>query len=192
MLIDDGVDYYGFLRSLRENGTLAENEGKSLLEIMQYMGEMHEFVLKSKRIDFSRMRSRSLANLAQTQKVELEENNPLTPLKRLITDMAYEEDDLIDFASLKTALKSINCRPKDADLIFLIDYLAEEDEEDLDDKLVDLQYFFQFLHEAAINKRLWKNLTRLIESVANQLRRAERAERRRKDQVLFLFCFVLY
>ena len=43
MLIDDGVDYYGFLRHMREYGTEPDCEGKSLIEIMEYMAEMHDW-----------------------------------------------------------------------------------------------------------------------------------------------------
>ena len=183
MLIDDGVDYYGFLRSMRENGTISENEGKTLLEIMEYMGEMHHWEERRKHIDFNRMRTRSLANWVEAKQVVLDENDPLTPLKTLMQDMALDDDE-IDFASLKTALNSIGCTPKDNDLQYLIDYL-----DTTDSGMIDFQYFFQFLHDAAINKRLWKNLTKLIESVAGQMRRAERSEKRRKDQVCTLYIF---
>ena len=43
MLIDDGVDYYGFLRSLREYGTQSDCEGKTLVEIIEYMAEIHNW-----------------------------------------------------------------------------------------------------------------------------------------------------
>ena len=134
------------------------------------------------------MRTRSLAHWkeAQMKQVELDENDPLAPLKRLGEDMALDDDE-IDFASLKTALKSIKCTPKDSDLEYLIDYLDTKGT-----GMIDFEYFFTFLHDAAINKRLWKNLTKLIESVAGQLRRAERAEKRRKNQVFVGLFFDAY
>jgi len=189
MLIDDGVDYYGFLRHVRELGA---NTNKTIQEVIETIATNQEELEKQaqesdsyeeddndqhiprKKPNFSRA---STGN--QSLNFESSKNlDPTNPLKQLIDDLALD-DASVDFPLLKTALNIIDCFPSDDDLQYLIQHLATDDS-----GFIDFIAFLQFLEENAKIPASPLNLAKVIADSCAQLRIVQRAQQQLEEQKL--------
>eukprot|EP00484_Ammonia_sp_Unknown_P030329 CAMPEP_0197034278 /NCGR_PEP_ID=MMETSP1384-20130603/12440_1 /TAXON_ID=29189 /ORGANISM="Ammonia sp." /LENGTH=563 /DNA_ID=CAMNT_0042464185 /DNA_START=22 /DNA_END=1713 /DNA_ORIENTATION=- len=224
-LIDEGVDYYGFLQFLRNRAAKAPND--NLTKICQQIAidaekkanqeseekdkeededievdeqELEKFYMAAKN---ARSRGMNLATMERTSMVIPSTNK----IRQIIEQFALDGVE-IDYAVLKTALAAINAYPKDEDLLFLINYLAyneqqtkaetekKEDEEDAtpiptehpmdaDDIFIDFNYFISFCQEViGIPAILWEDPAKVIEKVAKQTRLVFRTQKRQKQDKL--------